>query len=860
MPTINNLLYTDTFKTWFDRTNTVISTINGITVYNIIAGDGIGVTSTNGIFTINHGPNVSTGVTFTGSVNFNGAVSFAQTPNSSATTVNVSPKITGLTAGNVVRIETTGLTLAKADSRPNAEVLGVIINETASSHVVAVNGSITNSVFANTISNALGIVGGTLLAGQPYFLDPVRAGGITLNEPNTYGYVSKPVILGISGNVGTILQYRGIEIAGITAGLTAELDNKIIVSVDYSGNIGGTPITTRCPDINSPIWPVTVGTPVWIIPTPTGDIDSALDSNFWDLGHAHMFGRVNGGNSFLTAFKHHADGWGYNANCSPQKQLYGLISKILVNDTVNKIWVFEITKPGGSFLAKYSELLHPSIKFYNPSILKGGPFFLASLTDDNSDGGFFQNFMYCSPFWEYQFNSVNYDGLNYLTVTPIGDAQNTLNIYLEPLAPRHNLITISGYTAGINYGSCAITEIQNLTEGGSGSGGGGGGRPGSLVRGLTGALEYLNLIPNGSFSVWQRGVTAINTSTGTTKTGWAFADCWWATNNKSATGLTLNFERKAFSSSQTDVPGSPLYYVDCSTKYTSITNSYDRARLENIQREARLLQGQQATISFWAKSTTSGSTLDVAYTRYSDTMTTARVQNAISYRTIPVSGITLDGTWRNYKYSFTVSPVSGPAGFPLGETEKGWFGIGFEFPSTTGVTYSIAQVQVQLGTSVVDSVYTPPEKELERCRPYYLRTYDLDQATGFIGSSTLNEQILQLGNLLTQRDYVIKFPVQITDIPYDSNYYKLYSPFTGQEGDAFNVNAGTDMRNSGVSTVNLPWNPSTYRTTSAWPSPNISIVSVSENGMTVRIHNGATHLDTLKFHYVIDAGPPLGAL
>ena len=61
---ISNLLYTDTFKTWFDTTNTVISTLNGVTVYNILAGDGISLSSSSGVFTIGHSNNVSTGVTF----------------------------------------------------------------------------------------------------------------------------------------------------------------------------------------------------------------------------------------------------------------------------------------------------------------------------------------------------------------------------------------------------------------------------------------------------------------------------------------------------------------------------------------------------------------------------------------------------------------------------------------------------------------------------------------------------------------------------------------------------------------------------------------------------------------------------
>ncbi len=147
------------------------------------------------------------------------------------------------------------------------------------------------------------------------------------------------------------------------------------------------------------------------------------------------------------------------------------------------------------------------------------------------------------------------------------------------------------------------------------------------------------------------------------------------------------------------------------------------------------------------------------------------------------------------------------------------------------------------------AIYMPPEKELERCKPYYLRTYDWDQATGFTGTSRLNEESVQLGNLQTQKNYLVKFSTETVINP----SVNLYSPSTGQTGDAFNENTGKDMRYSGDGLVNLPWDANTSRTTSAWPTPNITVTSATRNGMVVNISNGATHLDTLKFHYVADA-------
>jgi hypothetical protein len=305
--------------------------------------------------------------------------------------------------------------------------------------------------------------------------------------------------------------------------------------------------------------------------------------------------------------------------------------------------------------------------------------------------------------------------------------------------------------------------------------------------------------------------------------------------------------RQVFDSDQTSVPGSPLYYVNAKAEYLAVAAPENRIRIENIQTNARLLQNQETTISFWAKSSVSGATVDVFYNTYKDSYTTSGdVESALGNRTIvtPV-GITLATAWNEYKYTF----VPSVAGFTLGATGSGWFGLGFEFPNSTA-TVSLAQVQLELGSSVSDPVYVDPQQELERCKPYYLRTYDWDQPNGFVGTSTLNEYNLQLGNLVTQKNYIVKFPIKLVKDP----SVVLYSPNTGQSGDAFNVNTGVDMRYSGSDyKTNLPWDMNSSRTSAPWPTPNITIPSVSRNGMTVYVSNGATHLDTLQFHYVADA-------
>jgi len=241
--------------------------------------------------------------------------------------------------------------------------------------------------------------------------------------------------------------------------------------------------------------------------------------------------------------------------------------------------------------------------------------------------------------------------------------------------------------------------------------------------------------------------------------------------------------------------------------------------------------------------------MDLVYNQYPDgTDAYALVMDAsdaVAARTSIASGVALNTVWNKYSYTFTTNAQ----GAVSGDTEEGWYGIGFEFPGS-GVTLAIAQVKLELGSDVADYVYEYPETVIEKCKPYYFRTYDWDQSTGYTGTSRLNEQYLPLGNLLSQDIYDVAFSVEMVQTP----TVTLYSP-TGEPNEAYNVTKKADMRYPRCEGcpihVNLPWDTSTVRTSS--PSDNITVPNTTKNGMQLKINNGATHLDVLKFHYVADA-------
>jgi len=796
MTTTPNIASSSTFQTWFDTTNDIINVINGISLYNAFAGDGVKITSSNNDYTFSHSNAVTTGITFSGSVLFSGSVDLGSAATIGSVNINITPKIAGVTSGNIVIISPTlGLTLAKADNAVNAEVFGIVSNQTSTSTVVTVGGNINNTLFSKTIGNCLGISGATLIPGQAYFLSPTISGGITTFEPNTYGSISKPILLGITGNSGLILQHRGILLEGISAGITAELDNKIIVEISGITGSGDDYDASR---------PVKIGDPVIY---------------YADVSDTKFVDPVEG--AFICKLKGKFNNSSTNNIGIPKTTLVstttfqstllsglflGLISKIL-SETVDGSGVmtkiFEVTTNGGAFNVNISDL----------------------------DSFFYPDTTVTSPLSYTQFNNIGSTVFAALRrITSGVQSDGLLN------GKFCDYIKIDSNTAKIILQKQQIqSNVQSLFT--------------TATGGLTSGTEYDNLIPNGAFSIWQRHVTGLTQGSLNTYST-PFADRWFIVKN-GVTGLTASITRQTFDSYQTDVPGSPLYFVDCNFQYTSVSDLKNRPKLENIQKEARFLQGQNATLSFWGfASGITGCTLDLVYNRYKDQYTTTlgvttdlMARELINTETVLIS----PGVWQEYKYTFSVGPWN-----TMTTAENGWFSIGFEFPSCVS-TISLAQVQLDYAGSEGPVFYVSQDKELERCKPYYQRSYDLGQTAGYNYSennSTKNEYTIQTGNLTTQSVYFVKFPSMMVGVP----QVAIYTP-NGILGDAFNINAKRNMVD--VSTGELvlyPWSATQfYRTSSSSQYGNIATGNVSKNGTEIVIMNGALSLDALQFHYIADS-------
>jgi hypothetical protein len=121
----------------------------------------------------------------------------------------------------VIRLSSSTYITAKADSKTNAEAVGI---------VTAVAGA-DDFTFA-VIGKVSGLSG--LTAGTVYFLSPTSAGALTATEPTTVGQVSKPLLIADSTTSGYLFDFRG-QI--VTTGTTHTIQGQIPLDTpDASGN------------------------------------------------------------------------------------------------------------------------------------------------------------------------------------------------------------------------------------------------------------------------------------------------------------------------------------------------------------------------------------------------------------------------------------------------------------------------------------------------------------------------------------------------------------------------------------------------------------------------------------------------
>ena len=146
-------------------------------------------------------------------------------------------------------------------------------------------------------------------------------------------------------------------------------------------------------------------------------------------------------------------------------------------------------------------------------------------------------------------------------------------------------------------------------------------------------------------------------------------------------------------------------------------------------------------------------------------------------------------------------------------------------------------------------LFDSQETKQIKANKFYYTSYTDSQTEGSAtltnGEVALNAMTAQFSPQLPYS--VMKLPIKMRTTPTVS----IYSPYSGSVNDAFNINAGLDLRNTSGTigyerkTRIAPLNSSTVTTTADSTSVKINYV------------NGVVPYDTLSYHIIVDASYPL---
>jgi len=764
-----NLTSSTSFADWVSHYNTlVVDKLNSMSVYNGASGDGIvftlGTTSANdpvggatsgpdlaaGVFRCSIADVIPKGITFSEHVTVSGDLTVSGALNYDLTGSELSSIKTyihqggftatsGMTLGMAVRVGCTGPSqpnyqFARADNEHWAEVWGIVSGATWPVDESQIPSSpYTSSNTYTTITTQGKVQGdftrasdfdGGLSAGSVYFLSTGNSGGFSRVEPTIAGHVSKPLLLGITSDVGYVLQYRGQLLQGSGTGGTGGIDNnKFIVSVGASTDIVRGDVVGY-DGLN------------WVKLTSDSD----------DLGSAV-------GLCVTSPFV--LDGLTY----------IQLVGTGFVGDI-----------PIGDYHHTSSGLLYVG-----------------------SDGKLTQN-------------GAQSQAKPFAIAWPGGDSNNGFIINQSHNAGSRNT---SASTRSATNGEATSWAFRSTSNGGT----------------TYGHAMNDNILINGNFDVWQRGVgVETHGATGTTY----FADRWVRVDGVSGgggTSGTYSITRNSFTNNQTDVFGEPTYYASLQNNVHPRDGLVgDYVHIENRVEDVRTLRGENATMSFWAKCGVTGATMGLLINQYDGTNT----------HTTHPANVQLGTLWSKYEVAFLVPNITiSPTG------NKDYVGFGFD---TTGLntTLDLAKVKVERGLVATTNPKTMVNDELKLCSRYYQRSYREDQGTHtttMLDPQTPDTNVIDF-HITPSKDHYHNFPVIMRGNP----TITLYSPKTGMTGDALNRTSGRDLRkSSGTKGYNND------RRVAPSGSTTITAEYITKDGIYLYVPTGTVMYDNVSVHYVADA-------
>lgn len=239
-----------------------------------------------------------------------------------------------------------------------------------------------------------------------------------------------------------------------------------------------------------------------------------------------------------------------------------------------------------------------------------------------------------------------------------------------------------------------------------------------------------NLLINGDFSVWQRGVGPFSSAEYT-------SDRWFY----NTSGSTGTVDQATHTLGQTDVPGNPRHYLEF-----DVTASSDFAsvfqRIENVESTA----GREVTVSFYAKGVNPGG--GNIGLRVAQNFGTGGGSSSVN--TDVDETLTLTASWQRFEITFTPPSISGKT---IGTGGNDYFAVfigQITDTSTDAWNMDISNVQLEFGDTATEFEYVSPADQLVRCLRYFENR--IVQASGLVTTAQAYSATSSQGTI----DYGIK--------------------------------------------------------------------------------------------------------
>ena len=339
-----------------------------------------------------------------------------------------------------------------------------------------------------------------------------------------------------------------------------------------------------------------------------------------------------------------------------------------------------------------------------------------------------------------------------------------------------------------------------------------------------------NIMINGAFDVWQRGIAkeAVYGATGTTY----FADRWVRVDGLSGAGTTpstYSLQRQEFAKNQTNVFGNPKYYLSSTHTTTGSPKNGDRIIIQNRIEDVRTTRGQDVTLSFHAKCGITGATMGIVVDQYDGTDTTKST----------VANASLGSVWGKYEISFTVPDVK------VTPTGKHYVGVGFDI-TNLNTSFDLAKVKLERGLVATTNPPSNEDEELKQCSKYYQRSYNIDENTHSVTMIDSNNPTINVIDFTTtpMKDLYFRYPVRM----YGNPSVTFFSPKTGTTGDAYNRTAEKDLR---YTSGTIGYNGGTR--VSSTGATTIIAEHSTKDGMYIVVPEGTVLWDQISTHYVADS-------